>query len=1462
MIHRIITFSVQNKLLIGLFVLALIGWGIWSIMRLPVDAVPDITNNQVQVISIAPTLATQEVEKYITAPIEVAVATVPDIIELRSISRLGLSVVTIVLKDEVDIFKARQQISERLKEAESQIPAGITNPELAPVSTGLGEIYQYLIKVKKGYEGKYSLTELRTIQDWIVKRELLGTPGVAEVNSYGGFVKEYEVAINPERLKSMNISVPEIFSALENNNENTGSAYIEKDKNSYFIRGVGLANSLEDIGKIVVRGSPGQIPVLIRDVADVRFGHAIRYGAFVCDTSEAVGGVVMMLKGANATKVVDDVKKRMETIATSLPEGIYTEPYLDRTDLVERAIGTVTNNLVEGGLIVVLVLVLMLGSFRAGLVVASVIPLSMLFAVSMMNLFGISGNLMSLGAIDFGLIVDGAVIIVENVVHRLSRVKSQNSEISRLSGAQMDHQVLESSKRMMGSATFGQIIILIVYLPILSLVGIEGKMFRPMAETVGFAILGALILSLTYVPVISSLVLNRKQETGQGVSGRMMLLLQRLFDPLFRYSVSHKLQVLVITFLLSMGALGIFLNLGGEFIPTLEEGDLASGIMTLQGGSLTNTVETVKKANKILKENFPEVKYAICKVGAGEIPTDPTPVETGDYIITMKDKSEWVSASTREEMVEKMKTTVGTIPGVAFSFQQPISMRFNELMTGSKQDVAIKIFGDNLDSLANEADQVENIIAKVTGVQDIQVEKVTGASQISVVYDRNKIARYGLNISDVNKILRTAFAGYTSGVIYEDEKRFNLVVRFEAGFRQDIDNVRQLYLPLNDGRQIPLAEVATIDMKNGTAQVSREDGKRRINVSFNVRGRDVRSIIDDIRRRISIQLKLPPGYYITYGGQFENLVEAQKRLGIAVPLALLLIFILLFFTFRSVKQTLLIFSAVPLAAIGGVLALYLRGMNFSISAGIGFIALFGVAVLNGIVLVAEFNRLEKEDGVTDLYERVLKGLKVRLRPILMTASVASLGFLPMALSSSPGAEVQKPLATVVIGGLISSTMLTLVVLPVLYILLTGSWNRSRKRINLKPFFSLMLVTGLFLSTSFFAYPQADPVGVSNPVRVYTLKQAIEQALEQNGLVKTAGIEVQNQKVLRQSAWNFDNTDLGFSYGQKNSTREDNEFTISQKFAFPLTYVRQAHLAGASVKRAQLQSEMTKNEVSAQVKSTYYELAFCYTRLTLLIFQDSLYGNFLHAAQSRYQKGETNLLERMTAESQLLSVKNQIGQAKADIRINECLLQTFLNEKNEIRIADTVLGKLEINISQDSGLMLSNLSIQMLKEQLTLAELEKQVEVSRLYPDLMIGYFNQSNKELSANGRFTGVQAGLSIPILFAARKGKIESARLNEKMAAENFQFQSNALNHTLHIRIQEYEKYRRSVTYFETQALQQAQVIISQAGKSYKAGAIDYMEYVQNLRQGLEIRENYLETLNAYNQSVISIELLLNHLN
>ena len=1458
MIESIIRFSIKNKIIIGLFALALVAWGSYSLVHLPIDAVPDITNNQVQVISRAPSLAVQEVESFITAPVEVSVANIPDVLELRSISRLGLSVVTVVFKDNVDIYWARQQIGERLREAEDQIPQGLAKIEMAPISTGLGEIFQYTLEIKDGYKDKFTPMDLRTYQDWIVRRQMLGTPGVADVNSYGGFVKQYEIAVKPERLRSMNLSLTDIFEALENNNENTGSAYIDKKPEAYFIRGIGLVKTLDDIENIVVKTVNG-IPVLVRDVATVQFGHATRYGALVSDTTEAVGGVVMMLKGANANEVIGQVKEKITSIQKSLPAGIEITPYLDRTDLVDRAIGTVTRNLLEGALIVIFILVLLLGNFRAGLIVASVIPLSMLFAIGMMQLFGVSGNLMSLGAIDFGLIVDGAVIIVESIVHRITMSKHHHTGIKRLTQPQMDEEVFQASSKIRTAAAFGEIIILIVYLPILALVGIEGKMFGPMGQVVSFAILGAFILSLTWVPMISSLFLSKDTEHKRNISDKIMDFLHKAFNPVIEFALQRKLAIVITSVLLFIGSLFLFTRLGGEFIPQLEEGDLAGLVITLQGGSPANTVDEVKRANIILRENFPEIKHLVAKIGPGEIPTDPTPMETGDYIITLKPKSEWTSAETREELVEKMEEKLAVLAGVKFEFSQPIQLRFNELMTGSRQDVAIKLFGDNLDTLALKASQIEEYMQNIEGVTDINVEKVTGLAQIQVEYNRQRMAQYGVSITDINNILKAAFAGRSAGVVFDEEKRFDLVVRLDQANRRDISDVKNLSIALPDGRLISLDQLASVEIKTGPAQVSRENTKRRLTIGFNVRGRDVESVVKDARSKLDGNLTLPVGYYTTFGGQFENLIAARNRLAIAVPVALLLIFVLLFFTFHSLKQTVLIYTAVPMAAIGGVVALWLRDMNFSISAGVGFIALFGVAVLNGIVLIAEFNRLEKE-GVTDITERVLQGLKTRLRPVIMTAAVASLGFLPMALSTSAGAEVQKPLATVVIGGLITSTLLTLVVLPVLYIIFSKRnfrFSSKKRKLNTG---SLVMILVL-LGTLIFGKAEAQqPMPISLP-------NALKLALDSNLAVRSAAYSVDVQKSLKGASWDIPKTSIEGQYGQFNSYTKDNSFTLSQSFAFPTVYINQNKLANANVKSSEWQQKASQLEITTQVKQVYWQLAYIYSKQKLLKYQDSLYSRFLHAAELRAKTGETNRLEMITARSQSLEIKNELQQTTADIGILNQRLQTLLNVDYALTPADTILRRSGFISLYDTSAVSANPSLGYTQQQIEVARIEKKLERSRMMPDFNIGYFSQTmqgtqevngtSRTFGTGDRFSGVQAGIAIPLWFAPYTSKAKAAKIKQQIATTNAEYYTKSLSGSYQALLNEYSKFNVSVEFYEKQAVPEADLIIEQSTRSYKAGAMDYLDYIISLNRALSIKQNYLDALNSYNQTIISIDFI-----
>lgn len=1029
MLNKIISFSIKNKFIIGLFILTLIGYGSYQVTQLPIDAVPDITDNQVQVITVTPSLGAPDVERLITFPIEQANSNIPGLKEIRSFSRFGLSLITIVFEDDVDIYWARQQVTERLKIAEQAIPKGIGSPELAPVTTGLGEIYQYVLKPKPGYEAKYNATELRTIQDWIVKRQLISVKGVADVSSFGGRVKQYEIAINPNNLKSHNINISDVFAALEKNNENTGGAYIEKASTVLYIRAEGLIATIDDIKSIVVKNMADGTPLLIRDVAEVRIGNATRYGAITYnDEGEVAGAVVMMLKGDNSSRVIKDVKEKITQIKKTLPEGVELEPFLDRTKMVNSAIGTVTKNLLEGALIVILILVLFLGNLRAGIIVASVIPLAMLFAIIMMNIFGVSGNLMSLGALDFGLIVDGAVIIVEACMFQL-HISNQN----KVSQLQMDDIVYNTSTRMRNAAVFGELIILAVYLPIFTLEGIEGKMFKPMAQTVAFALLGAFILSLTYIPMMSALFLSKIVAHKKNISDRMMEVLERIHQNFLTRIINIPKTVIGSVIVLFVISLFVLSTLGGEFIPELPEGDFAVETRVLTGSNLTTSSEAIMKSAHILLKKFPEVEKVVGKTGSGEIPTDPMPMEASDMMIILKDKSEWTSAETWNELSEKMSEALKEIPGVTYSFQYPVAMRFNELMTGAKQDVVCKIFGENLDTLSKYSKLLGTVANKIDGAENIYVEPIDGLPQLIIKYKRNLIAQYGLNIQDINKVVNTAFAGQSSGLIYEDEKRFDLVVRLAGEQRKNLEDVQNLLIPTPKGTQIPLNQVADISIQESVNQIQRDDAKRRIIVGFNVGNRDVQSIVNDLQMQVDKKIKFPTGYYVTYGGAFENLIAAKKRLSLAVPVSLLLIFLLLYFAFSSVKQGLLIYSAIPLSAIGGILLLAVRGMPFSISAGIGFIALFGVAVLNGIVLISEYNRIKK-DGETDLKQIVLQGTKHRLRPVLMTAFVASLGFLPMAISNGAGAEVQRPLATVVIGGLLIATFLTLFVLPILYIL--------------------------------------------------------------------------------------------------------------------------------------------------------------------------------------------------------------------------------------------------------------------------------------------------------------------------------------------------------------------------------------------------------------------------------------------
>nr|WP_315142521.1 CusA/CzcA family heavy metal efflux RND transporter [uncultured Flavobacterium sp.] len=1432
MLDKIIQFSIKNKFIILLFTLVLIAWGSYSIKNLPLDALPDVTNNQVQIITTAPTLASQEVEQLITYPLEQAVKTIPKVIELRSISRFGLSVVTVVFKDDVDIYWAREQIFQRLKQAEENIPSYAGSPELGPISTGLGEIYQYDLYAKKGYEDKYDAVKLRTIQDWIIIPQLQGVEGVAEVSTWGGKLKQYEVAINPNKLNSLGITITDIFEALQKNNQNTGGAYIEKDQFAYFIRGVGMATGIKDIENIVVANKNGA-PILVRNVAEVREGVALRYGAATKDgKGEIVCGMALMLKGENSKAVNDRVKEKMAQINKTLPEGVVAEAFIDRGKLVDNAIGTVTKNLLEGALIVIFVLILFLGNLRAGLIVASVIPLSMLFAVILMNYFGVSGNLMSLGAIDFGIIVDGAVIIVEATMHHLQKLKRQKD----LTQSEMDSEVFKSASKIRNSAAFGEIIILIVYLPILALVGTEGKMFRPMAMTVGFAITGAFILSLTYVPMMSALFLSKNTEHKPNFSDRMMAWLEGIYTPFLEKALRFKKAVLAISLGLFVLAIVVFQNMGGEFIPTIEEGDLALNATIMTGSSLSQMVKTTTEYEKILKAKFPEIKTIVTKIGSGEIPTDPMPIESGDMIIVLKDKSEWTGDYDNwEDLANAMKEEMEAIPGANIEVSQPIQMRFNELMTGSRSDIAIKIFGDDLEILATKAKELIAKVNNIEGIGDLKADKVTGLPQITVKYDYNKIALYGLNITDINQIIRSSFAGESAGKIYEESKRFDVVVRMDAASRTDITDVSNLFIPLPNGQQVPLSQVATVSYEQGPVQVSRENGKRRITVGLNVRGRDIKSVVEEIQAKLDKDFKLPPGYYVTYGGQFENLIEASKRLSIAVPAALLLIMVLLFFTFKSMKQAGLIFTAIPLSAIGGVFALWLRGMPFSISAGIGFIALFGIAVLNGIVLISYFNQL-KTEGITDPLQRVLIGTKTRLRPVLMTAAVASLGFMPMALSTSGGAEVQKPLATVVIGGLLSATLLTLIVLPILYLLFEKGIKARRK-------IKTPIVTLIVLLISSFSFAQN-----SQPI---SLQKAIEIAKTNNIDLKIADKEIEKQTVLKKTAFQADPLQVQYQGGQFNSKYYDSNVSIQQYFPIGRITKANRQLQEELVKLAEKRKALSEYEIEKAVTIAYYQYLYGVSVQKLNADLLEIYSKFLKNAELRFETGESGKIEVISAKAKSKEIETQQAQLEFDLAIYQKQLQFFIQTEENIVPDSTTPMQYSFQPNENQS-KVETLVTDYYTQQISVYQKEANTFKALRTPKLGLGYFGQT---LDTKSYFQGFTAGLQIPLFGGVNSAKAKASAIS--ISQSQLELDKNKL--TLKLQMQElkndFEKQQKALDYYQKEGLLYAEQIIATAQKSYANGDMSYWYYISFLNQAIDIKKQNAEATNAYNQSAIQLQ-------
>ncbi len=1411
-----------------LFTLVVIGFGLYSLANIPIGAVPDVTNNQVQVLTTTRNLSTQDVEQFITYPVELEMANLPGVKEIRSISKFGLSVVTIVFEDKMGTYLPRQLIAEKIKSAADKIPEGFGSPEMGPVTTGLGEIYQYILDVEPGFKDKYSTTELRSIQDWIVRRQLSGIPGVVEVNTWGGKLKQYEVAVDPNRLRAMNVSVPEVYEALQSNNSVAGAGYIEKTNQSFFIRGEGLVTSLEDIENIVVKNVEG-MPVYVRDIATAQFGFATRFGAITANgEGEKVLGQVMMLKDADSKAVIERVKDRVAVVQESLPEGVFINPVLERSALIRKTTFTVAENLILGCLIVIFVVVLLLGNLRSGLVVASVIPLSLLFALSMMYLFGIDANLMSLGAIDFGIIIDGAVIIVEYVAYQIVAKKdSLLAESGDSRQGMLDDITFKSASKMMRPAVFGQLIIVIVFIPILSLSDVEGKMFQPMALTFCFALIGAMIMCFTYVPVAASIFL--KPEKTRNFSSRLIEGISNIYTPSLEWALRSRTIVLAASVMILIGIGILFSRMGGEFVPTLDEGDFVIQPVLKTGTSLSKTIETTTLIETILK-TFPEVDQVVTRIGAAEVPTDPMSMEETDVIITLRPDKEWTTATTKDGLADAFKDALTDIPGVDYEFTQPIEMRFNELITGVRADVAIKVFGEDLSILTAIGDEIADKTAGVEGAADISVEKIVGLPQMSVKYDRSKIARFGLNIEDVNRILTMSFGGLPAGIVFEGVRQFDLVVRYDDAYRKDIDNIRNSVIPLPGGGSIPLSEVADIDYSKGPAKISRDDTKRRIVVGINVRNRDLESVVDDVREIIDQDVVIPPGYSVSYGGQFENLQNARARLAMAVPLALILIFVMLFFAFKSFREALIVYTAIPFAAVGGVLLLYFRGLPFSISAGVGFIALFGIAVLNGIVLIEHFKEL-KERGV-ELHERIVLGTQQRLRPVLLTASAAALGFLPMAISTSAGAEVQRPLATVVIGGLITATLLTLIVLPVLYSIFDD------RKIPIKSKGLAVLLILLIPS-------------ISSSQQSVTMEEAIEIALENNLGFAANSLEVDRRRSLLSAAFTIPKAQLYLERDESNLTstgRRINEIGLKQSIDFPTVYLAQKSLRRNELRQEENRLNLYKRSIRKEVSVAYQSVLYWESVRMLFEQIDELYKTFEKSATVKFEQGESNYLEKLTASMKRGEIALKLEQSQDNILEAYQELRMWTQSSGPLSVGESQFAQLSITDSTGDVLGYFSSSVDIARSELSIAK-------SDWLPNFQFELFRGLDPGKTES--YNGFQIGLGIPLWPRSTNANVKAARLGARQADLEYQNQRLLLSEsrkTMKLRV---DKLQRSLEFYQGDGNVLSDAITETASKAYDAGEIDFLQYTQLIENASNIKLNCLESLYDYNIAVLDLNYI-----
>ena len=1435
MFNAILRFSVKKKLFVGLTTLFLLIGGIYSMLTLPIDAVPDITNNQVQIVTVSPTLAPQEVEQLITMPVEIAMSNIMNVTEIRSVSRFGLSVVTVVFKENVPTLDARQLVNEQIQTVSGEIPSELGAPELMPITTGLGEIYQYVLKVAPGYEDKYDAMELRTIQDWIVKRQLSGIPGIVEINSFGGYLKQYEVAVDPDVLFSLNITIGEVFEALNKNNQNTGGSYIEKVNRAYYIRSEGMINRIKDIEQVVVANRNG-IPIHISDIGAVRFGAPKRFGAMTMDgEGECVGGIAMMLKGANANVVTGELEKRVEKIQKILPEGVSIEPYLNRSALVNRNISTVIHNLIEGAIIVFIVLIIFLGNVRAGLIVASVIPLAMLFAFIMMRLFNVSANLMSLGAIDFGIVVDGSIVILEGILAHLYGRKFRGRT---LSAEEMDAEVERGASGVVRSATFAVFIILIVFFPLLTLTGIEGKYFTPMAKTLVFCIIGALLLSLTYVPMMASLFLKHHIVTKPTFADRFFERLNKLYSRALHVCLQFKWGTAAAAFAALAFSLFLFTRLGAEFIPTLDEGDFAMQMTLPAGSSLSESIAVSDEAEKVLKEKFPEIKHVVAKIGTAEVPTDPMAVEDADVMIIMKPFKEWTSASSRAEMVEKMKEALEPLSERAeFNFSQPIQLRFNELMTGAKADIAVKLYGEDTHELYEKAKEAAKYVEQVPGASDVIVEQTMGLPQLVVKYNRGKIARYGINIEELNTIIRTAYAGEASGVVFENERRFDLVVRLDQEKVADL-NLDKLFVRSGEGIQIPVSEVATIDLVNGPLQINRDATKRRIVIGVNVRGADIQQVVQEIQKTLDRNIKLKPGYYFDYGGQFENLQNAINTLLIVVPVALMLILLLLFFAFKSVTYTLVVFSTVPLSLIGGILALWLRGLPFSISAGVGFIALFGVAVLNGILMINHFNDIHKQTMYPLSTNRVIaRGTPHLLRPVFLTGLVASLGFVPMAVATSAGAEVQRPLATVVIGGLIVSTVLTLLVIPVFYKIVgsAAAWKRACAG---KKFFFFLLLLALL------------PIPM-RAQQVVTLEQAIELAKQNHPRLKTAAAAIRQAKAGRGEVLELAPTEFCYSWGQLNGEiKKDKQWEVSQNLGSLLTPFYKNVLVNRQIATGTFYRRIVEKEVVAEVKRAWAYYLYAYNLRSLYNDQNKWAEQLQRIGELRYQQGEITLLEKNMATTMAADLKNRLFQSQEEEKLALARLNWACYADLSIVPADTALVQFPADIEAPTY---SEAHLRYFQSQAGEAKAQLNIERSRFFPELSLGYVRQDILPLKGLNSW---MVGVSFPIYFLPHHSKVKQAKAAAFIARTEAEANTRNLYNKVSEAIANLRRQSESLRYYTSSALKEADELMKVASLQLRHSETDITEFIQAVNVARDIRRGYIETVYQYNIAALEYEL------